>query len=405
VSVAVAFLTIFLELSTLGLGTGTTWMVSSRRWSVSSALATTMPIAAVSGIVLAGVAVAIQLLAPRAAFGGIPVADVLPMLAALPLALVGRYVSQVALGAHRYGVSVGIPAIQALSYMIFVSSFAAASGLRGALLGVLASYAVMFLVAIAQSRRLGEKFWTSQSAIPLKELREAFNFGLNSYFATIIALVTYRFDLFLLSAYHGAAVVGYYSIAVGLSNTVWLFPASLSTVLLPRIASLGAQEESEGARLATETRAYKHTSLMLLTAGAGVALLAPFIIEPIYGARFASSITPTLLLLPGAIALGFASIFYATLSGQRQPRYALKGALVVMPLAVLVYFLMIPPFGADGAAAGSSIAYITSAVLAGYFLQHASGLALLPRISPGRAELREYRSFFTRTAPVKLGHR
>jgi Na+-driven multidrug efflux pump len=95
--------------------------------------------------------------------------------------------------------------------------------------------------------------------------------------------------------------------------------------------------------------------------------------------------------LPGAAALGLATTLYSALAGRGRPDYPLKIALLVTPLAIGLYFVLIPDLEADGAALGSLIAYLLSAALAAVALRRVSGAGPgIRALLPGRAELRDY---------------
>src|SRR5256886_13178689 len=62
--------------------------------------------------------------------------------------------------------------------------------------------------------------------------------------------------------------LGYYAVAVALTNAIWLLPAALSGVLFPRIASL-ARDESVGKETMerAETKSLRHTSVQATEIG------------------------------------------------------------------------------------------------------------------------------------------
>ncbi len=64
-------------------------------------------------------------------------------------------------------------------------------------------------------------------------------------------------------------------------------------------------------------------------------------------------------------------------------------ALAVTPIAIGIYFLLVPALETEGAALGSSVAYLLSAVLAWAYLRRLGG----PRVRevvPGRREFEDY---------------
>jgi Na+-driven multidrug efflux pump len=74
----------------------------------------------------------------------------------------------------------------------------------------------------------------------------------------------------------------------------------------------------------------------------------------------------------------------------------MRVALVITPLAVGAYFLLVPALGAEGAALGSDLAYISSAAAGALCLRKVSAAepgrpGARRRLLPGRSELADYR--------------
>jgi O-antigen/teichoic acid export membrane protein len=96
---------------------------------------------------------------------------------------------------------------------------------------------------------------------------------------------------------------------------------------------------------------------MLTVLAAVMALAGPWALPLVFGRPFASSYGPLLVLLPGAVLLGFQTIIGQYFGARAYPwfvaRYWLAG--LVLNLAANAYAL--PRFGAVGAAAASTLGY------------------------------------------------
>ena len=96
---------------------------------------------------------------------------------------------------------------------------------------------------------------------------------------------------------------------------------------------------------------------------------------------------PFFLLLPGIWMLGYASICGSVLSGKKRPGSASVLAGGAALLTLVLDLILIPPFGAEGAAVASTVAYaffgISSLILVGRVLG-TSPLRLL-LVAPGEA--------------------
>jgi O-antigen/teichoic acid export membrane protein len=181
----------------------------------------------------------------------------------------------------------------------------------------------------------------------------ALAFGIKLYAATAAAIVIYRFDVFLLNAYAGESEAGYYAVAIALTNALVVLPTALGSVLFPRLASLAQEPTDEPRSREVQEQAIRHSVLIVAVTSLLLAAGMPLLIVPVFGSEFEPAIEPAMILLPGAAALGLATTLYSALAGRGRPDYPLKIALLVTPLAIALYYVLIPEFESDGAALGS----------------------------------------------------
>lgn len=363
-------------------------MVSGERWAVGSALTTTTFAAAILGAVGVGAGLAVYALASESAFQGVGRLTVLTALCSVPFALRCQYVSNIAIACRRYPSAALVVTVGAAASLFAVVALAGLFGVLGGACGLLVASIVASAAAFAVARRLSTEV---SNALDVRRLGLAASFGWKPYAANLLGLIVYRFDLFVLNASGGARAVGYYGAGIAFASVSTLGADAVSAILFPRVSALASSSEADDSELvATETRALRQATLALVVATVASGALVITVLEPALGAPFAPARTVGLILLPGCAALGLAGAFYAALAGRGRPRFALTAGVLLAPLSVGLYLVLIPPFGAVGAALGSTIAYCTSAALAGLFLQQASGYPTLPRLVPTRREFDDY---------------
>lgn len=383
---------------TAGVDIGAAWMVSRRQWQERSAFATSQLAAVVLGLLGLGVGIGLYAAGTSTTFRGIGIAPLATALLALPAALMWTYVSQIAFAAERYEHSTLVAIVQSIVGTTAIAAFAWLAGLQGAAAGILAGHCAAALAA-RRITRTGRK--RTVGLINLRRLWAASAFGLKAYAANALSFVMFRADLFVLSGYAGAREVGYYAVATALTGSLLLVPFALSGALFPRVAALSATPQDSEALQASETRTLRHTTLATLTGMVVLAVILLLLLKPIYGAGFGPAATPGLILLPGVAALALASSLYAGLTGRGHPGYALASALLLTPATLVLYFTLIPRFGATGAAVGSSLAYVGDAVLGAVFLRRATQAPVLGRLLPRRAEVADYLALL-RTLRLRL---
>jgi O-antigen/teichoic acid export membrane protein len=380
-----------LALLTLGIEVGAPWLLAAGRWALPSALSSTALAALALGLCGVAIGMAAHELASDTAFAGIDTSVALLAMAALPPALLVAYFTQLAIASERYEAALAIGVTTATAYVAAVAALGAIFDLEGAVAGLLAGQLAGAAVALAWWRRAARRERADGSP-DASRLREALAFGIKLYVANAAAIVIYRFDVFLLNAYAGEAEAGYYAVAIAATTALGVLPTALGNVLFPRLASLSRERADESRRRAVQDSAIRHTVLIVAAGSALLAVGLPLLTTPIFGSEFEPAIVPGLILIPGAAALGLATTLYSALAGRGRPDYAMRIALLTTPLAIGLYFLLVPALEAEGAALGSDVAYLTSAVLAALALRRVSGPGPgLRAVLPGRAELRDYR--------------
>jgi O-antigen/teichoic acid export membrane protein len=384
-------------LGQLGLPSALTYFAGRGR-SVASLAATAAMVAAVLAIVLvAGSLVALPSLQP-ALFAAAPLGLLQVATVALPILLATSFFGSILWGRQLVRPYSRVLASQSLGWLLAVVALVGIAGLG--VTGALAAYllitglgaaAVLLLVLRERSRSAAE----APSAGPVN-LGALLGYGLRLYPAGISTFLSYRVDLFLLSALRGdAAAIGLYALAVSLAEITFQVPDSVATLFYPRVA--GA-ERAEADRLAPSIARFT----LLITGLAAIALipmawLAIRVVLPGYD----GSLLPFLLLLPGTVALGLSKVLSGYISGLGRPEPVGIIAMVALGMNVVVNVVLIPPLGIAGAALASMISYSLHATLTVWLASRLSGARPREFITPGRAELGR---LVERLASLRPGH-
>ena len=176
----------------------------------------------------------------------------------------------------------------------------------------------------------------------------------------VVNLVGYRIELFILEWYDGVAAVGVYSIAMQAAEALWLLPAAIATA----ITGPAVHDDERAASRLVGRSALKG---LAYTAGAAVVVgaAAPFLIPLLFGDDFDGAARPLALLLPGIVAYAPVTVLVVYLSLRHgRPNLSLGIAVVAMTVTSALALLLIPRFGAEGAAGASALGYGAGAILA-----------------------------------------
>jgi O-antigen/teichoic acid export membrane protein len=399
--VVLATFSLMTVLADLGVSTGAAYRISGRAWPAARAVRQVQIGALVLGVAGAGVALVVATVARDSAFKGVGIGTLAIGLAGLPFALSWIFGSFVALAQDRYERAALPTVTQGLANLALVAVLSPVHGVRGAVVALTVSHALtaawLAIVGIMGAPRA--KGWLAQTPF---EIWAAIRFGVKASVTTVLGVVNQRFDLLILNAYAVPAEVGNYSVALSLTALQMLLPMSIGTVVLPRVSSLAGLDAGDHETLVI-SKSVKH-AVVVSTASAIAMAFVLLAVPAVFGGDFQPAVALGWILVPGTAAYGVAYVLAATIVGKGRPGHVLRAMLIVTPATIALYFALIPPFGATGAATASSISY--SASMVAYWLVFRRLCAIpLRELLPGRAEIDDYRALAARVRASRYGTR
>lgn len=189
-------------------------------------------------------------------------------------------------------------------------------------------------------------------------LREAVAFGSPGWLGSVARFMNFRTDQILMGFLATEAALGVYAVAVNASEILLYLPQATAIALVPVIARTAAHGHTE-----QTLRAFRIVMVITLVSMV-VAVAAGWPLLPIvFGEKFAGSQLPFLLLLPGAIGfVGMSVLSNALLASA--PGLSSIGPAVSLAVGIALDVLLIPRYGASGAAVAATMAYIAGGVAA-----------------------------------------
>jgi len=203
-----------------------------------------------------------------------------------------------------------------------------------------------------------------------------------------VQFLNYRLDVYFVNAWQGLQAVGNYTMAVWLTQMLWLLPNAIGALVLQAAA------RAERPELALPEVCRITRLSVLLSAGGGLALavVAALFVPPVLGEDFRGAIRPLVLLLPGVVAFTVTILLSAYLNGIRHQHLTTYVACGSLAVTVAADVLLIPRYGIAGAAIASSLSYVTSAVVTALVVRRlVPALALRELLLPRRDDLHEAR--------------
>jgi O-antigen/teichoic acid export membrane protein len=247
-------------------------------------------------------------------------------------------------------------------------------GLGGGVDAAVASWTVAYFVTAAFALAAAADLWLPPAAPQFLDRhgRAILRLALVMGAVQIVNLIGYRVELFILDRYKGLAEVGIYSIAIQAAEAMWLVPAAIATAVTGPVVH---ESQAGAVRLIRNAcgRGLLYTAGIAVVVGA----LAPFLIPLLLGDDFRGAVRPLLLLLPGVVAYGPVSILVVFISIRcGRPRLSLLVSVIGLVVTAAASFVLIPRYGASGAAMASTIGYLAGGLAAWMTFVRLAGLGL-----------------------------
>jgi O-antigen/teichoic acid export membrane protein len=198
-----------------------------------------------------------------------------------------------------------------------------------------------------------------------------------------VQLLNYRLSFYLLNYFYpsgGKAMVGIYSTAASVCESVWVISNGISMVQYARIANMSNRKEAQELTISLSKISFLATILAL-----GFLLCLP-------GSIFGWLFGPEFIYLPGIVGLlsagvcafGLASMYSHYFSGIGKMHVSSRGSLIGFGVTLILGLLLVPRFGLTGAAITATCSYLTSAVYLFFRFKAESGKGVFELLMPNK---------------------
>lgn len=275
----------------------------------------------------------------------------------IPMRLTTIYTGGVFLGKEEIPLSNRMNWMTGLFTLIFavIMVYFLRLGLFGAVLSLLLGNTIVAVNAIFLLIRRFEIRISLSNEYILKMLGKGVIYALS--FLTI--QLNYRIDVLLLKALSTPAEIGIYSLGVSVAELLWQVPLAIGVVVMSRSANA-----TDKAALSQSTARLLRISLILgLILSAGIVLLAPWVVPLVFGNQYMASVRVMQTIIPGILMIIMFRILSGQLAGTGRPDAALKAFAPALLLNVILNYLWIPSYGANGAVMATNISYTLASII------------------------------------------
>jgi O-antigen/teichoic acid export membrane protein len=164
-------------------------------------------------------------------------------------------------------------------------------------------------------------------------------------------------DIILLGLLEEPQALGSYRVAVVLSTIVSLAIIAVNTVIAPSLAKFWVNGEHDKLqRLVSFSTAI--ALLVSVAAFLGLLLFGEFVIWALFGAEYANALVPLLILSGGRCIMSGVGPMTSVLSQTGYERYMLAGLILAVAMNACLSLILIPLYGAAGAAIAAASAML-----------------------------------------------
>lgn len=188
-------------------------------------------------------------------------------------------------------------------------------------------------------------------ALTFSVLKGGFPFFLSS----LSTLMVMQMDKALVVSLMSTKMVGYYAAAFTFASAHSSLGGALGVTSFAASAN-EADPARQGQYLA---QVFRQATLLYIGAGVGVALLAPLLIVPLFGAEFAPAVSPAAILALATSFLALSNILNEGLKGGGRVIPGILAQLFSASLIVMAAWLLVPPYGLAGLAWAAVFGFIS----------------------------------------------
>ncbi len=263
-------------------------------------------------------------------------------------------------GHERIDISAGAQVVNQVTFVLLGTlALLLATGYYGLIFANLGGIVLMTLIVWQGVRRLGVRPALPLPAMWLPLLRASIPFGIIGFTLGL----SYKFDTILLNIYQGDVITGYYNSAYNLIFSVLVISNVVNTALYP---SLSRQFVTRPDSLpAIQQRMLRYLLMIALPIAIGGCVLAPKIIDFLYGADYAAAALPLSILIwvvPFMFVTEFLGYVIVVSGAERRVAWAIALSTTIN---VGLNVLLIPIYGVLAAAL---LTVFTEAVLLSQYL-------------------------------------
>ena len=329
-------------------------------------------------------------------FNGVEKEYLLLALCLIPFSLFFDFISHIFIGLQKIKKYNIISFLQ--SFLVLILIGVLLLGFKFGITAAIAAQIVVFLLAGIVLFFLVKSETEGIFLKPNKQyLKDASSYGLKAHLGGVISFLHLRADLFLINIFLNPLAVGFYSVAVALSEGMRLIPRSVGTVLFPKVAS---ETDPESLKKFTPLVG-RNVLLATLLVAILLFVFSHWLVVLLYSQAFLESIQPFRILLIGAPAFCGHTVLIHDLMARGKPMLVSCISGISLVLNIILNILWIPMLGIIGAAWATAISYSVMFMITIFIYGRISGNKIKDIIIPQKSDFQYYKNLLLSIKLVK----
>lgn len=187
---------------------------------------------------------------------------------------------------------------------------------------------------------------------------QTFKYGWKNELSYLIQFFNYRLSYFFILYFQDIKSVGLFSVAIVVSESIWLMVKSITTVQYSKIVNLNNKKQSiELTKKSVKISLYS-TLFMLLV----LALIPSVFFGFVFGKDFSTIKQLLLLLMPGILSMAVSNVYGHYFAAVNQMSVLILKSSIGLVFTVVLSVILIPIWGLMGACIVTSVSHISSSL-------------------------------------------
>lgn len=351
---------VILPISFIGLGNGIMYFISNKTFKVKETIFSSSVVGLFTGIFVSGI---VFLLWYFNCFGEAGNAAkfhiLLPFLICIPIDGILYVTRFILMGDSQFrlnnNITLSMAVISSIVLLLFV--FLLPDKLLAAAIGLNVVKIIYLIVVI---------FFITKIYNPILKinyifLKRTYTYGAKSWLGNISARANDQLDQLIIGMFISPTQLGIYSVAYAMVNLLLIPSNALSPVLFNKISQAKSIEKSS----IMASQVHRSLFIVIFFLAVGLGIVAYWLIPFMYGEEFSAAYYPFLILLPGILIYSVSRrVLQKLLSANGFPLKTSLVQFIAAIVGVIFYIILIPRYGIIGGAIGSTLAYISSMIVA-----------------------------------------